>query len=132
MLYREGDVSVDRDFARFGSKSYAIGQINSVEVQEEVAPRPILPLLALVIGAFILLAGLGGASVDVGKAMPTLIFGGAIVAWSVWRLRRPRLSTFRLMLRTSSQEGQAYETKDASIIGELRTAIEQAIVERRG
>lgn len=30
----ENSVSVDRDFARFGNKSYAINKINSVEVRQ--------------------------------------------------------------------------------------------------
>jgi hypothetical protein len=39
-------VSVDRDFARFGSKSYAINKINTVEVRER-KPHAFWPALAL-------------------------------------------------------------------------------------
>jgi len=33
MYYERGDISVDDNFARFGTKSYAINKINSVDVR---------------------------------------------------------------------------------------------------
>ena len=114
-------VSVDRDFARFGNKSYAINKINSVEVRSRhphgTAGMVICAMIAIgcVLGA---LGGAGGQAFVLG-----VIFGGL----SVWLWRRSQIVEYQLFLMTSSSEAQAITSFDDGMIQRLRDRIEQAM-----
>ena len=120
--YQRGNISVDRDFARFGAKSYAINKINTVEVREEPAKLGWVWVLGLV-GAFLIIGNLGDFSL-IGFLIAVAF---CAAAYFVWRNARP---TYRLFLMTSSSEVQAYESQDGEEIMGLRNAVEAAMVGR--
>ncbi len=125
MSFVDGNVSVDEDFARFGSKSYAINKINSVEVRVAY-PHGRTAMWAFGILAVLMLsfaAGEGGTT-----ALIIAVVTGALALWA-WK--RSKLRLFQLYVMTSSSEAQAYQSqKEAETIA-LRDAIERAMAARR-
>lgn len=117
----EMSVTVDRDFARFGNKTYAINKINSVEVRARhpygSAGTLICGLIAIIC-FFSAIGGGGGSAFVLG-----LIFG----ALAVWSWRRSKVVEYRLFLMTSSSEAQAIVSRDGAMIDRLRTRIEKAM-----
>jgi hypothetical protein len=109
-------VSVDRDFARFGSKSYAINKINSVEVRRR---HPHGQGAMFVFGLLALICLLGGAS-----GVVLALFFGTLALW-FWQ--RSRIVEYQLFLMTSSSEAQAISSRDGVLIDRLRNRIEQAM-----
>jgi hypothetical protein len=118
MAVKEGklSVSVDRDFARFGSKSYAINKINSVEVRERHPYGT----------AGMLLAGLG-ALICVLSGGQWIILGLMLGAVAYWAWRRSQIIEYQLFLMTSSSEAQAIVSRDGEMIDRLRDRIETAM-----
>lgn len=120
----QGDisVSVDRDFARFGSKTYAINKINSVEVRRRhpngQGAMFVFGLLALIffVTAF---DGEGGAI----SFVAALLLGGL----AYWFWRRSKIVEYQLFLMTSSSEAQAISSRDGAMIDRLRERIERAM-----
>ena len=109
-------VSVDSDFARFGSKTYAINKINSIEVRRRYPyGQGAILLFALLAIACLL----GGAATFV----LVIIFGGL----AVWAWRRSRIVEYQLFLMTSSSEAQAIASRDGDMIDRLRDRIERAM-----
>lgn len=123
IFYANGNVTVDRDFVRFGAKSYAIRQINSVEVRSEPPPKSKAVWWAVLAGGLALLG--------IVTVMIPLVILGAILGVVAWQTsRKKRTSLHHLLLHTSSSEVQAYETRDDDDIVQLRTAIEAAMAGR--
>jgi hypothetical protein len=120
--YQRGNISVDRDFARFGAKSYAINKINTVEVREEPAKLGASYVLGF-LGIIILLPNMG----DFSLTGVLVALGFCAAAYFVWHNARP---TYRLFLMTSSSEVQAYESQDRQEITGLRDAVEAAMIGR--
>jgi hypothetical protein len=125
-------VSVDRDFARFGSKSFAINKINTVDVR---AHRPHSQSAWFgwgLLAAICLLLFVGresGSSASGGTnaaAFLCLVFG--ILALRAWK--RSKIIEYQLLLVTSSQAVQAIKSEDAEMIDGLRDRIERAIAGR--
>ena len=120
----EMSVSVDRDFARFGAKSYAINKINSVEVRERhphgLTAMYLWGLLALVC---VLAAVGGGGANSIGLAVLFAVF--SYFAW-----KRAQIVEFQLFLMTSSSEAQAISSRDGDMIQALRDRIESAMTGR--
>ena len=114
-------ISVDKDFARFGAKSYAINKINSVEVTQR-HPHSQLPVFIWgLLSMGCLLSAVQGAGA--GVFVFGLIFGGlAYLAW-----RKSQIIEYRLFLRTSSQDAQALTSRDGGLIESLREQIEHAM-----
>ena len=120
------NVSVDDKFARFGSKSYAINKINSVDVRVR---RPhgegaiwACGLVAL-IAAISFLGSLLAGRAEWWHLILATIFGGlAYVAW-----RKSKIREYQLFLMTSSSEAQAFVTQDSAEIHRLREEIERAM-----
>ena len=114
-------ISVDKDFARFGGKAYAINKINSVEVTQRhphgQAPVFLWGLLSL--GCLLSFAGGAGGGVFVFA----VIFG--VLAYFAWR--RSQIIEYQLFLRTSSRDAQALTSRDGSLIESLRDRIERAM-----
>jgi len=127
------EVSVDRDFARFGAKSYAINKINSVEVRER---RPFGQGAMFVWGLLALMCGLSflGQLSDglTGAGLFTLILGTLFgyLAYRSWL--RSKIVEYQLFLMTSSSEAQAISSRDGSMIGRLRDRIERAMAGQLG
>lgn len=123
MIYENGNISVDSHFARFGSKSYAIDKVNSVDIREEKKQGSLWMALAG-LGALLFLAALGSG--DVSTWIVCLVVSGlAVLAY----IKRPQ-PVYHLMLATSSGEVQATNTGNRETIMELRAAIEMAMVTR--
>jgi hypothetical protein len=125
-------VSVDQDFARFGSKSFAINKINTVDVR---AHRPhsqnawfgwgLLAAICLLL----FVGGEQGSSAGGGTnaaAFLCLVF--AILAFRAWE--RSKIIEYQLLLMTSSQAVQAIKSEDPEMIDGLRDRIECAIAGR--
>ncbi len=77
--YRQGSVTVDQDFARFGSKSYAINKINTVDVRERSPNGPavcFIGVFALIVGLMLLFATIWGILV---------VIGGGVFAYLGWK-----------------------------------------------
>lgn len=114
-------VSVDRDFARFGNKSYAINKINTVEVRRRhphgQGAMVLFGLLAIIC-LFAAAGGGGGGAFLVGA-----IFG----ALTYWAWRRSQVIEYQLFLMTSSSEAQAISSLDGGMIDGLRDRIERAM-----
>ncbi|MFC0206414.1 DUF6232 family protein [Novosphingobium soli] len=123
MIYQQGNVSVDSNFARFGSKSYAIDKINSVDVRVETKQGCLWGALA-VISVFCFFGAIGAGTI--GAWVAFLFFAGLTV---LAYMKRPK-PVYHLMLATSSGEVQATNAGDREAIGELRAAIETAMTQR--
>lgn len=114
-------VSVDRDFARFGSKSYAINKINSVEVRRRYPNGQGMMFLLGLLAVICALSALGGAG---GRLWALAIMFG-VLAFGFWR--RSRIVEYQLFLMTSSSEAQAITSHDPNQIDSLRERIERAM-----
>lgn len=121
------NVSVDAHFARFGSKSYAINKINSVDIR---VARPhgegaiwVCGLIAL-IAAISFFGSLGDASSPSGGALVLSAIFSAL-AYLAWR--KSQIREYHLFLMTSSSEAQAYVTRDHNEVIRLRETIETAM-----
>jgi hypothetical protein len=122
-------VSIDRHFARFGTKSYAISKINTVDV---TAKRPYSQnaffgwgLLALIS----ILAFTGeqtGAGTSNGTAVGVFLFAlFGFLAYRAWKRRN--IVDYYLMLVTSSHSVQAIKSRDPTFIDSVRDKIERAM-----
>lgn len=123
--------TVDRDFVRIGDKSFAVRQINSVEIRTAtklgsksyrmwftLAVLSALPLLAM---------AASGSEGLAGPAILTILFVAlGIRSYS----NRQAESTYTLSLVTSSGDNTALVTQDRAQIEQMRDAIEKAISER--
>ena len=120
-------VSVDDDFVRYGSKSYAINKINSVEVRES-QPHGMGGVIALgFIGTVWLVAAMRSSNDD-GSAITTGFFAVLcfVLAYFLWQ--KTKIREYRLFLMTSSSEMQAFMTRDEDYVDSLRKRIEQAMI----
>lgn len=121
MIYQQGKVSVDEHFARFGSKSYAIDKINSVDVRVEKKTSntwilfAICALMALAIGFN-----------SIGGWVAILFFS----VFTFLTYRNQPAPVYHLMLATSSGEVQATSAGDRDAIADLRRAIESAMTQK--
>jgi hypothetical protein len=114
-------VSVDRDFARFGSKSYAINKINSVEVRKRY-PHTHLGTFLLGLLTFICaMSAVGGGGAG------AWVLAAICAAGAYWAWRRSQIIEYQLFLMTSSSEAQAISSRDGDLIDRLRNRIEQAM-----
>jgi hypothetical protein len=122
MLYEQDGITVDDRFVRFGSKSYAINKINSVDVRTKKVPGSSAYILLWPIAFILILGGAGTGSWETAGFGVVL----AIAGWFAWTKRHPTF-LHQLYLVTSSNEAQAFETADDDVIARLRGAIEEAM-----
>lgn len=122
-----GVVEVDDKFARFGSKSYAINKINSLDIRVAkpygVGAIWLWSLLALIC----LLSFLGSLAGTEGPSFGGLIFGAifSFLAYRAWLSSKIR--EYQLFLMTSSSEAQAFVSRDQHEVMRLRESIERAM-----
>ena len=123
------NVTVDKDFARFGAKSYAINKINTVEVRERKPHGPIgtviFGLLAFIFG----IAGLGSlVGPSISGAITTLVIAAifGFIAYRFWL--KSKIVEYQLFLMTSSSEAQAITSREGEMIDDLRRKIESAMI----
>ncbi|QCB39179.1 hypothetical protein E5554_15915 [Sphingobium sp. PAMC28499] len=128
MAYKDGDISVDEHFARFGKKSYAINKINSVEVRETVKKGSQAYVLWWLLMALFFFSAYGSAPVAQESAATFALIGAffAFIGWRSFSKRHPT-PLYHLYLMTSSSEAQALTTTDESVIDKLRNEIEWAM-----
>jgi hypothetical protein len=124
VTYQNGSITVDEDFARFGSKTYSIDKINTVDVRVSVPSQAGWIILGLLGIGFFLPSALAGELVM--AFFGIVLLGAAYIVW-----RGAQLRTYKLFLVTSSSEAQAFETRDEGEISQLRSAIEQAIIRQK-
>lgn len=121
------NVLIDDKFARFGAKSYAINKINSVEVRRR---RPHGQGAAYFWGLLALIFGIGALNKfsDLnGNGFVGLIIA-ALCGWLAYKsYLKSQIEEFDLFLMTSSSEAQAFTTRDASQVENLRDRIERAM-----
>ncbi len=123
--YKNGAVEVDSHFARFGSKSYAVKQINTVDVRYKNPHGKIGMIIFGVISLIFLLATMGSIArshIDI-----VSFFAAAAFGWlAYWRWQRSKIVEYSLFLTTSSGSVHAYTTQNLNEIIELRKVIEAA------
>jgi hypothetical protein len=122
-------ITVDKDFARFGSKSYAINKINTVEVRERkphgIGGAIICGVIALVLFFGAVGNGLNSTGEGAGTAIvAAIIFGGL----AYWAWKQSKIVEYQLFLMTSSSSTQAYTSRDGDEVMNLRDSIESAMV----
>lgn len=127
-------VSVNDDFARFGSKSYAINKINSVDVRERQPHGITGAVICGILAAVSLLAALGSIGSPEGGSLGTFIVALVFVGLAYWQWQRSKKREYLLFLMTSSSETQAFVTGDQNEVLDLRARIEAAMLQhsRRG
>lgn len=128
-------VNVDRDFARFGSKSFAINKINTVDVRAR-HPHSQNAFFGWGLAGVICLLMFAGGSQDpntssggggmVFALLLCALFG--FLAFRAWK--RSKIVEYQLFLVTSSGAVQAIKSEDASMIDDLRDRIERAMAGR--
>lgn len=119
-------VTVDKKFARFGEKSYAIDKINTVEVRS-INPYGngwaficMIISLSFSYGAYRLYQ-----DGDSPKIPIFICIFFAIAAYRLWIMSK--IVEFQLFLMTSSTSLQAYSSFDRAEISDLRNRIESAM-----
>ena len=125
MLYNEGSITVDRNFARFGSKSYAINKINTVDVRSS-KPHGLGPVILFGILA-LLFASVAKTAAEAGGAEPFVGIAVICAGVAVWSWTKTKIVEYKLYLMTSSAETQALTTRDQEVVLALRDAIEIAM-----
>lgn len=123
-------ISIDDDFARFGSKSYAINKVNSVEVRAGPASGRLGAIVWSVLAAFFgLVTIVGLAAPD--RVIGAVLFLAGLTALFAWRavagFKRAGRRDYFLVLTTSSAEAQAFTSTDEHEVIALRDQIEAAM-----
>ncbi|MGA1798668.1 DUF6232 family protein [Sphingomonas sp. 4RDLI-65] len=123
------NITVDKDFARFGSKSYAINKINTVEVRVR-QPHGIGGAVICGIIALVLFLGAIGNGLNAGGGSAGTSIVGAVIfaALAYWSWTRTKIREYQLFLMTSSSSTQAYTSNDEYEVMNLRDSIESAMV----
>lgn len=123
--YQRDHITVDENFARFGSKSYAINKITSVDVRLEEVKKSAWVVFAI-ISALFLMAGLGSLATGFQPSSFVIAAVSGAIAFALYQSRLTR--TYHLLLATASGEVQATKSPDPDAIAELRDAIERQII----
>lgn len=126
VIFDDGNVRISRHLAAFGSQSYVIDKINSVEVREEKKKSSRawvwFTVIAIIIGFAVVIDAILSERTSLGL---WIFFLGAVFIAVVLYDLRPK-PVYHLVLETSSGEVQATSTGDRDAIVELRQAIETA------
>lgn len=117
-IYSANSIEISTTLAKFGTASYPIASIGSVRVD---ASNPFLGCSVLLLIGGCLAAGAAGG-------FPAFIITGVILGLLVYLASK--MNTYKLMLRTGSGDSQAFQTGDAKLVNELKSAIETAVVRR--
>lgn len=125
MEFNNGHVTVDRNFVRVGSKSYAVDKIGSIDIRTRREPASQLPYAFWLAAAVCVAIGVNSRRLDVG--LLALVLAG--VGFVLKERSRPKVS-HSLVLLTTAGETQAFESSDMEEICDVRDAIEAAMVSR--
>jgi hypothetical protein len=120
-------VQIDAKFARFGSKSYAINKINSVDVRSHRPHSERVTFVAGLLALIFLLAAMGSMSAPDGNPAIYLVLAALCGFWAYRAWLRSKIVEYQLFLMTSSSEAQAFVTRDRDEVFTLRQRIEEAM-----
>ena len=121
-------IMVDKNFARFGEKSYAIDKINTIEVRA-VHPYGCSELWACaILGALFAYGAYNALSEGNSPTVPIIL---CFIFWGIsyWLWHRSKIVQFQLFLMTSSASVEAYCSFDREEINDLRAQIEAAMID---
>lgn len=120
-----GSITVDRYSARFGPKSCAIGNINSVEVRVFKPNGPIPIILCVIFGVimFVLSPGMN----NTGQTAVLCLLGVGALAFAYWFYTKIKVREFQLYLFTMAGQVQAFVNRDKGQMRSLRDSIEAAM-----
>ncbi len=123
------NITVDKDFARFGSKSYAINKINTVEVRAQKPHGIFGAILFGAVAALLLLSGFNQVLDGKGESgSSTLVIAAILGGIAYWQWQKSKIREYQLFLMTSSSSTQAYTSNDEDEVINLRNSIERAMV----
>lgn len=125
MSFNNGQVSVDRNFVRVGSKSYAIDKIGSIDIRTRYIPPNRRYLLLWIGAAFAFLIGTNPLRWDLMVLAAFLAGAGYVV-----HRDRKTVHLHSIVLLTTAGEAVAFESSDIEEISDIRDAIEQAMTQR--
>lgn len=118
--YNSGFVRFDNSIADFGDTSYPIANIGAVSVDSQF--EGIIGTVASLVVVGLIAMAFGGVGVLIGLALMGL---GIYLAF------KGGSTEYRLDLRTSSGNSQAFKSKNKQEIEAIRKAILQAISDRK-
>lgn len=124
--YQRAHVTVDDHFARFGSKSYAINKITSVDVKTD-EKRSSAWLFVGIFGSLFLVSAFGMLGKGDSGTPVTALIGVAMIALATFLYPKRISRSYVLMLATAAGEVQATTSTDGNAITELREVIEGRI-----
>ncbi len=118
VILKSGTITVTKTMAKFGDTSYPIANIGAVSIEESEHWLGGLGVIMVVAGLAMMFFGNFGG----GTAVSVL---GAVLVW--YAIDK---GTAKLMLRTSSGNQQAFESKDKTMVKKVKSSIEEAIAAR--
>jgi len=124
--YQRANVIVDDHFARFGSKSYAINKITSVDVKEDIRERSGWIAFAILSGIFAI-AAFGSVMAGEGPTAGYVVIAAILAIPAYLKFRNRRSENYTLMLATAAGEVQATQSPNREAIIELRDVLERRI-----
>lgn len=122
-------VSVDRDFARFGSKAYAINKINTVDVtaKHPYSQNAFFGWGLLAVISLLMFAG-GEQDPNASGGIAVALFLCALFGFLAFRAwKRSKIIEYYLILVTSSHSVQAIKSQDSDFIQGIRDRVERAM-----
>lgn len=121
-IFNEGDVIVTSARFVIPTQTYALSGVTSVKnIKEEPSKKG--PIILIIIGAIILLAGLSS------KAAAGILVGLAAVAGGIawFALNKP---IYHVVLSSASGEVKSLSSKDSDYISRVINALNNAIIHR--
>lgn len=125
MVFNNGHVTVDRNFLRVGSKSYAVDKIGSIDIRTRRERGSQLPYAFWLAAAVCVAIAVHSREIEVGLLAVVL----AGIGFLLRERARPRVS-HSLVLLTTAGETQAFESSNMEEICDVRDAIEAAMTDR--
>jgi hypothetical protein len=130
MGQQTGDIIIDEHFARFGSKSYALDKINTVDVRAH-RTGGFMWVLWAIFGVLFALAALGNLANGMSGGILLSFAIAALFIFIAWRGRQKANTIWhQLILATSNGDAQAMQSTDHDEVLQLRAALEKAIAAR--
>jgi uncharacterized protein DUF6232 len=120
-------VQVDDKFARFGSKSYAINKINSVDVRVHRPHSQAATWICGLVALISVISLLGSLSDPEGLSGGALVLAAVFAGLSYVSWQKSQTREYQLFLMTSSSETEAFVTRDRDEVLRLRERIEEAM-----
>ena len=126
IIFENNDIKVTNLRAVFGTKTYAIANITSVEAkrQNESSCLPVGLILAGILGIMI---GFG----NLGNDMWWMMIPGAAICVAGFNMARAQKPTYVVQISSASGEIKAYVSQDKSYIDKIVEALNTAIIQKR-